>query len=130
MVQEMGSFVEGSKNPTAQTNIPTSSLWYEFKVKDDDKKTPNACLLLCLDQAKVVMAQDVEWIYCFTRGQFFSQSSSFLAPNSTNGYTMQPSSIRNYVFGWPIFFQFFLTCSFLFHFYFYSLRLKHSSSLL
>ncbi len=45
-----------------------SSLGYEFKMKDVDKKAPNAHLFLCLSWAEVVMAQDVEWIYCFTRG--------------------------------------------------------------
>jgi hypothetical protein len=53
------------------------SLWYELGVEDVDKKTLDACLLLRFDSAEVVMAQDVEWICCFTRGQKIPQAHFF-----------------------------------------------------
>jgi hypothetical protein len=47
----------------------TSSLWYEFEAEDIDRKAPNLHLHLCLNRVEVVMAQDVEWVYCSSKGQ-------------------------------------------------------------
>ncbi len=58
----------------------TSSLWHELGTKDANKKTPNIHLLLCFGQVEVIMAQDVEWVYCFERGQKIPQAWLFLLP--------------------------------------------------
>ncbi len=49
-------------------------LWYELKTGDANKKTPNVRLLLHFGWAKVVMAQDVEWVCCFFKGQNFPEA--------------------------------------------------------
>ncbi len=43
----------------------TSSSWYELGARIVNKKVLHAHLLLPLGQTKIVMAQDVEWIWCF-----------------------------------------------------------------
>jgi len=53
------------------------SLWYEFKVKDVDRKALDVRLFLCLGQAEVVMAQDVEWVCCSMGGQKIPQAQVF-----------------------------------------------------
>jgi hypothetical protein len=40
----------------------TSSLWYELRARDVDRKALDDHPLLCLDRAKDVMAQDLELI--------------------------------------------------------------------
>jgi hypothetical protein len=52
----------------------TSSIWYELEARNVNKKTLDVRLLLRLGQTKVVLAQDVEWICCFTKGQKNSQA--------------------------------------------------------
>jgi hypothetical protein len=52
----------------------TSSLWYELRTRDVDRKALDVCLFLCFDRAKDVMAQDVEWIFCFIRGKKIPQA--------------------------------------------------------
>ncbi len=54
-----------------------SSLWYEFSAKDVDRKSLDDCLFLHLNRTKVVMAQDVEWICCFSGGQKIPQTWVF-----------------------------------------------------
>ncbi len=56
----------------------TSSLWHELGTKDANRKAPNTHLFLCFDQVEVVMTQNVEWVYCFERGQKIPQARLFL----------------------------------------------------
>ncbi len=65
----------------------------------------------------------------FYRRLIFFPSLGFLTPNLINGCTRQPSCIMYYIFDWLLFFFFFQGHS-LFRFYFYTLRLKWSKSLM
>ncbi len=53
------------------------SLWYEFGVRNVDRKALDVCLFLHLGQEEVVMAQDVEWVCCFMEGQKIPQAQVF-----------------------------------------------------
>ncbi len=53
------------------------SLWYEFGVRDVDRKALDVRLFLRFDQAEVVMAQDVEWVCCCMGGQKIPQAQVF-----------------------------------------------------
>jgi hypothetical protein len=55
----------------------TSSLWYEFRVRDVDRKALDDCLFLHLNWTKVVMAQDVKWVCCFWGGKKIPQVRVF-----------------------------------------------------
>ncbi len=50
------------------------SLWYEFGAGNANKKALDVRLFLRFGWAKVFMAQDVEWVCCFTRGQKIPQA--------------------------------------------------------